>query len=280
MPLNPFPESAEKQALRRRDAIFLEEFRSRTLAQGLRYCGLTSAEFKDIQVWRPHLSSVHAIEIDPTVLNDMDINWRRLKLGIPLAIIPADILDYLRNSGTPCFELYNLDFYGGFTNPKQDGSSRCREALRSLASRHREQQCSFAVVATFNIRDRGVEQYDAFLNEVRAALDGFDNVDANLRAHAKTHASKIKLSYMYSCWHAGVANDFEVEFEDPFVYNSGSTTLVHFYSAFIYRSTALPTPHADKDALITIANRPLKRMDGRIPRLDVKPALIARPLSK
>ena len=280
MPQNPFPDSIEKQALRRRDAIFLEEFRSRSVAQGLRYCGLTSAEFRDIQAWRAHLSSVHAIEIESSVLNDMDINWRRLKLGIPLKIIFADILEYLRASTTPCFDLYNLDFYGGFTNPKQDGSSRCREALRSLASRHREQQCSFALVATFNVRDRGVEQYDAFLNEVRAALDGFENVDANLKAHSKSHASKIKLSYMYSCWQAGVSNDFDVEFEDPFLYSSGSTTLVHFYSAFIYRSTALPRPHADKDALIAIANRPLKRMDGRIARLDLKPVIIERPVSK
>jgi hypothetical protein len=280
MPQNPFPDSIEKQALRRRDAIFLEEFRSRTVAKGLRYCGLTSAEFKDIQVWRSQLSSVHAVEIDSGVLNDMDINWRRLKLGIPLQLVSADILDYLRASTTPYFEVYNLDFYGGFTNPKQDGSSRCREAIRSLASRHREQQRSFALISTFNVRDRGVEQYDAFLNEVRAALENFENVDANLKAHARTHASKIKLSFMYASWHAGVANDFEVEFEDPFVYNSGSSSLVHFYSVFTYRSTALPTPHADKDALIAIANRPLKRMEGRIARIELKPDVIARPSSK
>lgn len=277
MPENPFPDSVEKQALRRRDAVFLEEFRSQTVGRALRYCGLTSAEFKDIQVWRSSLSSVHAVEIDKRVLNDMDINWRRLKLGIPLQVIPADLLDYLRLSTTQCFDLYNLDFYGGFTNPKRDGSSRCREAIRSLASRHREGKCSFAIIATFNVRDRGVEQYDAFLNEVRSALDGFSNVDANLKDHSKSHAIKIKMSYMYSCWHAGVANDFEVGFEDPFVYTSLATTLVHFYATFNYRSTALPTPHADKDALITIANRPLKRMDGRISRVEVRPALISRP---
>jgi hypothetical protein len=277
MPQNPFPDSIEKQALRRRDGTFLEEFRSRTLAAGLRYCGLTSAEFKDIQVWRPHLSSVHAVENDGRILNDMDINWRRLKLGIPLQITAGDILEFLRSSATPCFELYNLDFYGGFTNPKQDGSSRCREAIRSLASRHREQQCSFVVIATFNVRDRGVEQYDAFLNEVKSALDGFNGIEPNLKAHAKSHATKIKLSYMYACWEAGKANDFDVEFEDPFVYMSGGTTLVHFFAAFIYRSTALPTPHADRDALMAIANRPLKRMDGRIVRVEMKPALISRP---
>jgi len=207
----------------------------------------------------------------------MEINWRRLKLGIPLQIISGDILEYLRESTTPCFELYNLDFFGGYTNPKQDGSSRCREAIRSLASRHRECQCSFVVIATFNIRDGGVQQYDAFLNEVRSALEGFDNVEPNLQSHAKTHATKIKLSYMYSCWAAGRANDFDVEFEDPFVYKSHATTLVHFFAVFIYRSTVLPRPHAEKDALIAIANLPLKRMDGRIVRIEMKPAIITRP---
>jgi hypothetical protein len=55
MPQNQFPDSTEKQALRRRDAIFLEGFRSQTLARGLRYCGLTSAEFRDIQAWSANL---------------------------------------------------------------------------------------------------------------------------------------------------------------------------------------------------------------------------------
>lgn len=276
MPKNPFPDSLAKQSLRLRDAGYLEDFKSRLTVAGLRYCGLTSAEFRDIQAWRPHLTSVHAVEIDESVRNDMDINWRRLKLGIPFHLVSGDILIYLRASDTPCFELYNLDFYAGFTNPKRDGSSRCREAVRSLASRHREHQFSFALIATFNIRDRGVEQYDAFINDVRSALDGFTNVDANLKAHAKTHASKIKLSYTYTCWDAGRANDFDVEFKDPFVYNSGSTTLVHFYGEFIYRPRTLPTPTADKDALISIANLPLRRMDGRIPRVELRPDRISR----
>jgi len=277
MPDNPFPDSLEKQSLRRRDATYLEDFNSRMSSTGLRYCGLTSAEFRDIQVWRPHLASVHAVEIDDAVRNDMDINWRRLKLGLPLQIIGGDILDYLRAADTSCFDVYNLDFYGGFTNPKRDGSSRVREAIRSLVSRHREHRSSFALIATFNIRDRGVEQYDAFISEVQSALEGFNNVDANLEGHAKTHASKIKLSYTYACWHAGVANDFHVEFEDPFVYNSGSTSLVHFYAEFSYRPKSLPTPNADKDALVTIANLPLRRMDGRIARVELKPDRIARP---
>src|SRR5690348_7780272 len=96
VPLNPFPESLEKQALRRRDASFLQEFKAERGVPGLRYCGLTSAEFKDIQIWRPQLSSVHAVELEHQVRNDMDINWRRLKLGLPLQIVPGDILDYLR----------------------------------------------------------------------------------------------------------------------------------------------------------------------------------------
>jgi hypothetical protein len=277
MPDNPFPDSLEKQSLRRRDAAFLEDFNSRMGRSGLRYCGLTSAEFRDIQVWRPHLRSVLAVEIDEAVRNDMDINWRRLKLGLPLQIVSGDILDYLRSADTPCFDVYNLDFYGGFTNPKSDGSSRIREAIRSLVSRHREHRASLALIATFNVRDRGVEQYDSFLTEARSALEGFENVDVNLEGHAKTHASKIKLSYTYACWHAGVANDFLVEFQDPFVYNSGSTTLVHFYAEFGYRAKSLPTPNADKDALVGIANLPLRRMDGRIARVDLKPARIARP---
>ena len=196
--------------------------------------------------------------------------------GLPLEIISADILNYLRGPGTPCFDLYNLDFYGGFTNPQSDGASRCRDTILSLASRHREQKRSFALIATFNVRDRGVEQYDAFLKEVSARLQGLLNVASNLKQHAKTHATKIKLSYTYTCWNAGVANDFNVEFQEPFVYNSGTSTLVHFCTEFIYRAKTLPRPIAEQDALVTLSNLPLKRMDGRIPRIELKPDRISR----
>ena len=276
MPKNPFPDSLEKQALRLRDALFLEEFKSRGGLSGLRYCGLTSAEFRDIQVWRPHLASVLALENKTTVRNDMAINWRLLKFGIPLRIVAGDILDYLRVPDAPCSDVYNLDFYGGFTNPTRDGSSRCREAIRTLASRHREHQTSFALIATFNVRDRGVEQYDAFIAEVQSVLQGLKNVASNLAAHGKTHATKIKLCYTFTCWEAGTANDFEVEFETPFVYTSGTSTLVHFYSEFSYRPKPLGTPQANQDALTTICNLPLKRMDGRIPRTELKPDAVSR----
>jgi hypothetical protein len=277
MPENPFPESVEKHALRSRDSIYLEEFRAQYGLAALRYCGLTSSEFKDIQAWRQNLCSVHAVELQEAVRNDMAINWRRLKLAMPLEIVQGDILDYLRDAGSPCFDLYNLDFYGGFTYPKKDGSSRCREAIRSLTSRHREQRKSFALISTFNLRDTGADQYEALIEELKSFLTGSQNVDSNLRAHARSHAAKIKLSYMYTCWHAGVANDFDVTFREAFVYTSGASTLVHFYSEFSYLAKPLPTPYADRAALAKLANLPLKRMDGRIPRVELKPDAITMP---
>jgi hypothetical protein len=275
MPLNQFPESVEKHALRCRDAVFLDDFKAQAGFSALRYCGLTSAEFKDIQVWQQHLSAVHAVEWDDAVRNDMAINWRRLKLAIPLEILHGDILSYLRDAATPCFDVYNLDFYGGFTYPKKDGSSRCREAIRSLASRHREQHASFVLISTFNIRDAGADQYDALMGELKQLLSAFKNVDSNLRAHARSHAAKIKLSYTYTCWHAGVANDFDVDVKNAFVYTNAPSTLVHFYSEFLYRAKPLPTPYADREALVRLANLPLRRMDGRIPRIELKPDVIA-----
>jgi hypothetical protein len=276
MPSNPFPESLEKQSLRRRDAVLLEDFKTRVAPSGLRYCGLTSAEFRDVQAWRHQLREVLAVESNTALLNDLDIHWRQLNLGLKLRVVPGDILDYLRSDSCAVFDVYNLDFCGGFTNPRRDGSSRCREAIRSLASRHRRDQLSFALIATFNIRDRGVEQYDALLSEIRLALEGLVNVDSNLAAHEKTHAAKIKLSFTYTCWHDGVANDFAVKFEDPFVYSSGVTTLVHFYGEFSYQPRAVPTPHANRDALVDLANLPLRRMDGRITRMELNPPPISR----
>ena len=276
MPENPFPDSVEKQALRLRDGALLRRFQSSLGGRRLRYCGLTSAEFRDVQAWRNSLESVCAVEQRSDVRNDMRINWRRLNLGMHLDAVSDDILDFLVRADTPLFDVYNLDFCGGFTNPQKSGKSRCREAVRSIAERHRSREAPFVLVATFNIRDRGVEAYDQFLSELEDVLRGLDNVEENLNVHGTSHAMKIKLSYTFVCWHAAKSNDFDLTLTDPFVYSSGRTTLTHFYSEFTYRARPLPQLNVERENLAQIASLPLRRMVGRIARTEVRPPVITK----
>lgn len=273
MPNNSFPDSLEKETLRRRDALNLKAFRT-FLGTGLSYCGLTSAEARDIVCWRDSLASVCAVEIDDTTRANLHINWRRLKVGLPLTVIEGDIFEYLKNGNTPCYDVYNLDMYGGFTYSRKSNSSPYREALLAICERHRCEKRSFALVATFNVRDTGVEQYDSLLQEIEACLQGLEGVDGNLSEHGESHAKKVKLCYTYMCWHAGRTHDFQVTFVDPVCYSSGKTNLVHFYSEFRFRSRALPTPHGDRDRLIQLTNIPIRKMSGRISSVILRPTVI------
>src|SRR5581483_9807859 len=92
----------------------------------------------------------------------------------------ADILEWL-TTAEPCFDVYNLDFYGGFMNPGNDGLSRVREALNSATARHKVAKRSFTLCTTFNVRDRGAPNYDSFLDGVRNALSGTSNIEANYK---------------------------------------------------------------------------------------------------
>jgi hypothetical protein len=278
MPKNPFPDSIEKNTLRRRDAIALNAFKT-LIGSPLAYCGLTSAEARDITIWWQSLRSVCAVEIDDGTRSNLNINWRQLRIGLPLKVVSGDVFEYLQAAQTPCYDLYNLDMYGGFTYSRQSNSSPCRDAVRSLCARHRQESRSFVLISTFNVRDTGVEQYDALLAEIRGCLEGLDGIDANLKEHGRTHASKIKLCFMYMCWHAGRTHDFQVEFADPVLYSSGATNLVHFYSEFRFRSQALPTPYADRDRLADLATTPLRKMSGRVSSVELRPTRIVKPSS-
>ena len=275
MPPNPFPDSTEKETLRRRDAVNLRGFKS-VLGSTLSYCGLTSAQARDVLIWRESLASVCAVEIDDATRSDLNINWRQFNIGLPLKVVGSDIFEYLQAIDTPCYDVYNLDLYGGFTYSRQSNSSPFREALRAICAKHRQERRSFALISTFNVRDTGVEQYDSLLNEIHNWLEGLEGVEANLKEHGRSHATKIKLCYMYTCWHAGRTHDFHVEFADPVFYNSGNTNLVHFYAEFRFRSQALPTPYADRERLAQLAMMPLRRMNGRISTVELRPTPISK----
>src|ERR1035438_3415998 len=191
MPVNPFGDTLEKQSLRRRDLRRLRQFASRSeMSAGLSYCGLTSAEFRDIQVWSSILRRVCAIERDARLIDDMYIHWNELGLSVPLDIVNDDIVQFLQRPTAECFDVYNLDFYGGFTHPRKEGNSACRDAIQSIVSRHRGQQSSFVLIATFNLRDHGFELYEALIEEIRQELSGHDGVVENLAGHKKNQIGR------------------------------------------------------------------------------------------
>ena len=286
MPSNRFPDSLAKRELRRRDARSIKAFRSlHEIHLGLAYCGMPSVEFLDVLAWYQDLRSVYAVEMDDEVLSDMRIEWDRRSFNLPIHFVRDNVLVFLTNTNDVVFDLYNLDFYGGFVYPTAGGNSRCVDAVRSLIHRQSQHSHSFILIATFNVRDRGAEEYSQFIDEVPGALLGWEGVEESCEAHQENQAARLKLCFPLLCSQVGMLNGFAVNFETPTVYSSFTTSadeertvhqLVHFYAEFIKQPGALPDL-TQADSLAKIINYPLRRMDGMILRTELNPPQVERP---
>jgi hypothetical protein len=275
MPKNRFPDSLPKRELRRRVARRISAFReAKNLPLRLSYCGMPSVEFLDVQVWQDSLRSVCAVEIDSEILSDMRVQWDSLALGLPIHFVNADVLEFLYSTND-CYDLYNLDFFGGLINPTSTGKSRCVEAIRNLIHRQSTRSHSFILVVTFNVRDRGVAEYLAFIDDVPKVLAGWQNIENCCATHKKNQATRLKLCFPYLCWHLAVSNNFAVWFSAPFVYHS-SATMIHFYAEFTFQERALPDL-TSYEVLAELISMPLLRLYGMIPQVELAPLRVERP---
>lgn len=286
MPLNRFPDSQSKRELRRRDARSIRAFRSsQRIELGLMYCGMPSVEFLDVAAWHETLRSVCAVEMEDNVLSDMRIEWDRRSLDLPIHFVHGNFLEFLLNTDD-VYDLYNLDFYGGFLYLAAGGNSRCVDAVRSLIHRHSQRNHSFVLIATFNVRDTGAKEYSKFIDNVPMALLGWDGIKESCEAHQRSQATRLKLCFPFLCWQVGMSDGFAVHFDIPTAYSSVTTRsdgkrtthqLIHFYAEFVKQPGALPDL-TQAESLAEIINYPLRRLDGMIPRIELFPQ-VERPVS-
>src|SRR6266540_5544354 len=120
MPINPFPDSTAKQILRIRDAGDIGDFSGYLGGAKLKYFGMPSAEMLDVLEWRKHISSFTAVEIDPDICSDIETTILYNHLDQNHKLICGDVCDVLVNTRLDKYELFNLDFYGGFINKRKD----------------------------------------------------------------------------------------------------------------------------------------------------------------
>jgi hypothetical protein len=274
MPKNRFPDSRAKRELRRVDARRIHSFREQLQLHALSYCGMPSVEFLDVLEWAPDLYRVAAVEYERDVLDDMRLQWKNLAVPLECHFHPGNIYDYLRDCAE-VFDLYNLDFYGGFLNRKGDGSANATDALAAMIARQGGKKRSFILVATFHARQNLIEDYDGLIDKVSERLSGYKNAKANGDQHKKNSIYRTKIGYCYFCRTLGASHGFTVRFEDVFTYQS-SVPLIHFYCEFMHSPRSLPEP-ASAQSLIEIANMPVKEMQGMARKVIFRPIQIESP---
>jgi len=242
-------------------------------ASGLAYCGMPCVEFLDVRAWKQELASVYAVELKEDILSDMRIEWDRLGVDLPIEFDgPTNIIKYLTET-TRVYDVYNLDFYGGFVYPSKH-KVKCVDAISALVGRHALARRSFVLIVTFNIRDKGAEEYLQYLNKVSGVLKGWKNVKACCQEHGNSQAGRLKICFPFFCWQTGTAHRFAFKASDPVVYES-SATMLHFYMEFAWQEKPLPEI-GNGEALVDLANRPLLRMNMMVPTVELRPTQIFR----
>ena len=198
MPYNKFPESPEKQELRRRDARRIADFQNE-LGRKLDYCGMPSVEFLDVDVWEPYLRSVTAIELSFDMAEDMRIERDKKPYSFPVKIFENDIYSFLSTSKRS-YDLYNIDPYGGLLYPTKTHKSRSIEAIRSVFRNQSSDRRSFILINTFNVRGRGALEYLDFLDRAKEELKGKTNSRQNINGHVESQATRLKICFPFFCW--------------------------------------------------------------------------------
>jgi len=230
----------------------------------LAYCGLPSVEFFDVEAWKDCLESVTAFESGPETYEDMLIERDRRNYSFPVTINPDNtnnVLDFLCTAKY-CFDLYNLDFFGGFVYPRKLKDFRTIEALRHVFSEQARSKHSFIMICTFSVRDAGASEYSVFLESASQGLLGRINSNDNIRAHNANQINRLKLCFPFFCWQQAHTNGFEHICDNVVCYNS-SAVMVHFFQIFQYKGLRLP-PVAPVSRLIELANQTLYEMKGQI----------------
>lgn len=193
---NPFPDSSEKQYLRRHHLTDLAKLKMQ-LGDDLAYFGLPSAEMLDVKIWKTTLRRITAVERDNYVAEAMYGTAWQLGLGERTVIIESDIVEALRllslqDDGSlghlPPVEqkkyrdtrhvfhsVFNIDMYGGFFYPKITQTSENMKLFQSLIQWQSRHKKPFILILTFNLRDQGSinKTYEKYIKDTLREVANF-----------------------------------------------------------------------------------------------------------
>ena len=267
MPINPFPESIEKQVIRIRDGLLINEFRERVLGGSkIKYFGMPSAELLDILTWQDQLSGFTAVERDLDVVKDIEKSIFEHRFESMSHIIHGDVTEVLKNQRIGKHQLFNLDFYGGFVHRKEDGSASIPDALKSLIRQQADFRESFILLSTFNLRDDDKVEYDEYIGTIYSNLSRYSvkNLDKNIEFHinrgSPTNAYKLKICFPCFVYVSGLP-EFHCALKRVYHYKN----LVHFAIEMIFVQDRALGGVPNPQGLTEILNAQIYEIDGRVP---------------
>jgi hypothetical protein len=258
------------------------EWRSRAAAS-LAYFGMCGTEMHDIRTWRMAIGPKCCIEAPGNTrkeIQDLPFRMARMKMtahahGLgsgfqPLTAWVEDVIligldqDNRRPARTDQgesaedtrfrYELYNLDFDGGFGFQKNDGDIRRVRALAKLFDRQAGQ--NFCLLLTVNVRDTIesiVDEYVKGLGRRKYGANWHELVDWHRDRAQDEHAFLLKAAVPLFIHRQAEARGFRPRCYPPIVYlGHNKATLVHFAFEFEYVGGGLAVGEQEELDLLTL----------------------------
>ena len=126
---------------------------------------MPGVELKDIVCWEEVLNHVTAVERDPENTKNMIFNRNHLALTSLVNVVCSDVYEQINKSHS-AFDIYNLDFLGGFLYEKDQNADAIKKIFLN-----RNRKKDFILIYTFKLRDKGRKEYERVLTTFMKVLD-------------------------------------------------------------------------------------------------------------
>lgn len=232
---------------------------SRRLASPLTYFGLPGPRVHDFIDWHDLLDRRRTAIESPgrtkkekeraaATIGVMNFNVGRLHVDSGFQLLRADVEDVIlnghdldgslpqMNDGRTAdamrfgYDLWNLDFDGGFGYTDKHGTGKRVEAFRRLFAR--EEGHGFLLLLTINVRDTLGEAIENYLQGMRSRTDDrtlTDIVDWYISRGDGERAQKLKVVVPCFLQHAAEARGFKIDCKPPVAYEGHEKArMIHF----------------------------------------------------
>ena len=205
--IGAFPETSEKEILRLRDQLLIEEL-SEEKGRWLTYCGLAGIDAYDVLEWKEYLNDVTVVERPRNdEMSKLDFETKVLLRLTPIfnskvKVVFRDIWDYLASEDfAACSrmpDVLNLDFCGGLMPQVNSDYPKQRKAFQGMFELAKEKGSHFLIIITLLPRDRGKDTYKSYLAQYIESLKvGFNadiatQLDINRRFHERNNFTLFK----------------------------------------------------------------------------------------
>ena len=267
-----FPETAQKDVLRAKDFVILQDLASRK-ARKLSYLGLAGVHAYDVMKWRELLDRVTVIE--RPIRDELARNEFRTKLTLGLmptfngnfSLIFADIWDFLASDGLAMMgrfpDVINLDFCGGLVNAIDMHYPKQRAAFQKIFETAQATGESFVLMLTLMPRDKGKITYKKYLNDNTDSLgSAFDAdsrklVEANARFHERDNLTLFKACLPILLTEVGRSHNYVVKT----TYIKFYTKMIHLVFGCTFVRGVLGLPN-DAGAMLNTLNLPIRKLEA------------------